>query len=309
MNSNKLVVFLLNVILFVGIFVAIYQTSYLKYKNILNERKDVYRRFCDINSQLDDFENIQSNMRDQKNKMEEIFSIYENYYKTNDEIINSYKPMIEEFLMQHEVNITSSTIKQEINEEDKNKLVLVLSFQTTYDQLYQLLFDIERFSTVSDLKVSYLGDVSFKCSPNLYSQEINDCFSGRIDQSRGEIEATGYFKEISDKIIFEINNFGEYSTWKDLFPVPRNPLFPGYVKKKAVVVKKKKVAPVVVAKPLPADITLEGVMYENQTPIAIVDGKLLKVGSVHKGARLVKINKNNVDFEYYGKIYKVRMEN
>ena len=304
---NKVGIVFLNLILFVGIFVAIYKTSYSKYNTILKERNDVYKRFCDINSQLDDFENIRNNMKDQRVRLDEIFAIYENYYKTNDEIINSYKPMIEDFLLQHEINISSSTVRQEINEQDKNKMVLLISFQTTYDQIYQLLFDIERFSTVSDLQVSYLGDVSFKCTPNLYSQEINDYFSGRTDLSMGELEATGYFKEISDKIMSEIN-IGEYATWKDLFPVPRNPLFPGYVKKKNVVVKKKKVAPVV-AKPLPSDITLEGVMYENKTPIAIIDGKLLKVGSVHKGARLVKINKNNVDFEYYGRIYKVKMEN
>lgn len=309
MNTKRVLVVLLNLIFFAGVFFAIYNTYFLKNKKILNERTDVYKRFCDINSQLDDFENIQNNMKDQNTKLEEIFSIYENYYKTNDEIISSYRSMIEDFLSQHEINIKNDTIKQEISEEDKNKLVLALSFQTSYDQLYQLLFDIERFSTVWDLKVSYLGEVSFKCTPNLYSQEINDYFSGRRDLSMGEIEATGYFKDISDKIISEINSFGEYPTWKDLFPVPRNPLFPGYVKKKdVVVVKKKKVAPVVV-KPLPSDIKLEGVMYENKTPIAIVDGRLLKVGSIHKGARLVKINKNNIDFEYYGKIYKVKMEN
>lgn len=309
MNTKRVLVILLNVVFFFAIFVAIYNNYYLKNKKILNERKDVYKRFCDINSQLDDFETTRTNMKDQEAKLSEIYSIYDNYYKTNDEIISSYRSLIEDFLSQHEIRISSGTITQEINDEDRNKLVLVLSFQTTYDQLYQLLFDIERFSTVWDFKVSYLGDISFKCTPNLYSQEINDYFSGRTDLSMGEIEATGYFKEISDKIMSEMN-IGDYATWKDLFPVPRNPLFPGYVKKKEVVVKKKRVlAPTVVVKPLPSDIRLEGVMYENKTPIAIVDGKLLKVGSIHKGARLVKINKNNIDFEYYGRIYKVRMEN
>ena len=124
--------------------------------------------------------------------------------------------------------------------------------------------------------------------------------------SMGEIEASGYFKEISDKVISEMN-IGEYATWKDLFPVPRNPLFPGFIKKKASSGGKgggKKVY-----KPLPSGIVLQGVMYESNVPIAIIDGKLFKVGSVHKDVRIVRINKNNVDVEYYGNIFKLKMAN
>ena len=164
---------------------------------------------------------------------------------------------------------------------------------------------MERFSNISDLQFSYLGDVSFKCSPYLYSQEINDYFAGRKELSMSEMEADGYFKEISDKVIEEMN-IGEYATWKDLFPVPKNPLFPGYVRKKNVSSKTKEKK---IFRPLPAGINLEGVMYESNIPIAIIDGKLFRVGNIHKGVRIVKINKNNVDVEYYGNIFKLKMAN
>jgi hypothetical protein len=102
-------------------------------------------------------------------------------------------------------------------------------------------------------------------------------------------------------------NIGEYATWKDLFPVPKNPFFPGYVYRKDISSKKKGTAKVY--KPLPSGIVLQGVMYESNVPIAIIDGSLFKEGSVHKGVKIVKINKNNVDVEYYGNIFKLKMAN
>ena len=308
MNTNKVVV-LLNVIVFIVIFMAIYKFYYLSNEAVLAEREGIYKKFSDINAQLDDFDNIRNNIKEQEPKLNEIYSIYEDYYKSNDEIISSYKNMIEQFLLQHGISVYDNTIKVE-QDKKKTNLSLSISFKASYDQLYQLLFDIERFSTISDLKISYLGDISFKCKPNLYSQDINDFFLGRKEKSRGEIEETGYFKEVSDNIMSAMN-IGKFATWKDLFPVPKNPLFAGYVSKQTAAkrIKSKKKSEGIVRKPFPSDIELEGVMYENNEPIAIVDGKLLKVGSIHKGVRLVRINKNNVDFENYGQIVKVRMKN
>ena len=302
MNSKRISLVLLSIAIFIGVYVLIYNNVYLKKKAILAERTDVYNKYYNVKVQVDDFDNIRNNMKDQEYMLDEIFSIYDGYYKTNDEIISSYKSMIEDFLVQHEVNVTSTTIQES---SDGNNLVLLLSFKMSYDRLYQLLFDIERFSSVSELQISYLGNVSFKCTPNLYSQEINDYFSGRRKMRMGEIEASGYFKEISDKVISEMN-IGEYATWKDLFPVPRNPLFPGYIKKK---VSSAKGGGKKVYKPLPGGIVLQGVMYESNVPIAIIDGKLFRVGNVHKDVRIVRINKNNVDVEYYGNIFKLKMAN
>lgn len=304
MNSNKIALALLNIIIFAGIFFVVYNFYYLEKKAILNDKTNIYNKFYDIKVQVDNFDNIRNNIKDQEYRLEEIFAIYNDYYKSNDEIISSYKDMIEDFLKQHEIKITSTTINQEIV-EGSNNISLLISLTTSYDRLYQLIFDIERFSSVSDLKISYLGNVSFRCAPNLYSQEINDYFLGRKDLSMGEMEADGYFKEISDKVIAEMN-IGEYTTWKDLFPIPKNPLFPGYVPKKD---SSKKKGTGKVFKPLPSGIVLQGVMYEANIPIAIIDSKLLKVGNVHKGVRIVKINKNNVDVEYYNNIFNLKMAN
>ena len=304
MNSNKIALVLLNIIIFAGIFFAIYNFYYLEKKAILRDKTNIYNKFYNIKVQVDDFDNIRNNIKDQEYRLEEIFAIYNDYYKTNDEIVNSYRDLVEDFLKQHEIKITSTTITQEMG--DGSNMVLLLSFKTSYDILYQLIFDMERFSNISDLQFSYLGDVSFKCSPYLYSQEINDYFAGRKELSMGEMEADGYFKEISDKVIAEMN-IGEYATWKDLFPVPKNPFFPGYVYRKDISSKKKGTAKVY--KPLPSGIVLQGVMYESNVPIAIIDGSLFKEGAVHKGVKIVKINKNNVDVEYYGNIFKLKMAN
>ena len=151
MNSKRISLVLLSIAIFIGVYVLIYNNVYLKKKAILAERTDVYNKYYNVKVQVDDFDNIRNNMKDQEYMLDEIFSIYDGYYKTNDEIISSYKSMIEDFLVQHEVNVTSTTIQES---SDGNNLVLLLSFKMSYDRLYQLLFDIERFSSVSELQIS-----------------------------------------------------------------------------------------------------------------------------------------------------------
>ncbi|MDD5102388.1 MAG: hypothetical protein PHH62_05335 [Endomicrobiaceae bacterium] len=269
---------------------------------MLNEKKIIYDRFNAINMQLNDFSNIQRSIDEQKDKITEIISEYEDFFIPNDEIVNRYKVQVIKLLKQYEIQSTDDNIKQ--IQKEGNNIVLTLNLKATYDQVYKFLFDIEKFSTVSNVTMSYTGNVTIDCSPVLYSSSINDYFSGRVEQSIDEISAKGYFKEISDKI-FSSMDVGYVPTWRDLLPVPRNPFISGFVKKKVV---QKYVSQPVISRAVPV-IVLEGIMYETKNPIVIIEGQLYPKGAIYKGAKIIKIEQNSITVDFYGKNYTIKMLN
>lgn len=301
--TNRNFVFFMNLVIFIVIMSLIYVFVYSKYNNMLNEKKIIYNRFNDINMQLNDFSNIQRSIDEQKDKINEIISEYDDFFIPNDEIVNRYKVQIITLLKQYEIQVADDNVKQI---QKDNNIVLSLNLKATYDQVYKFLFDIEKFSTVSNVTISYTGNVTIDCSPVLYSSSINDYFSGRVEQSIDEISAKGYFKEISDKI-FASMDVGYIPTWRDLLPVPRNPFISGFVKEK-VVKKTVSTSQPVVVREMPT-IVLEGIMYETKNPIVIIDGQLYPEGSIYKGAKIIKIDQNSISVNHYGKIYTIKMLN
>ncbi|MFA7073787.1 MAG: hypothetical protein WC234_01200 [Endomicrobiaceae bacterium] len=301
--NNRNMLFFINLIVFITIMGGIYVFVYSKYSNMLNEKKVIYNRFNDINMQLNDFSSIQRSIDEQKEKINETISEYQDYFVPNDEIINRYKVQIIKLLKQYEIKVKDENIKQ--IQKDDNNIVLTLELKAAYDQIYKFLFDIEKFSSVTVVSVSYNGNVTIECSPVLYSSSVNDYFSGREEQSIDEISAKGYFKEISDKI-FSAMDVGYIPTWRDLLPVPRNPFISGFVKEKKV--KKVVASRPVIVRELPS-IVLEGIMYEAKNPIVIIEGKLYPEGSVYKGAKIVRIDQNSININFYGKKYTIKMLN
>lgn len=300
--NNRNMLFFVNLIVFIVIMSAIYVFIYSKYSGMLNEKKVIYNRFNDINMQLNDFSSIQRSIDEQKEKINETISEYQDYFLPNDEIINRYKVQIIKLLKQYEIKVNDENIKQI---QKDNNILLTLDLKAAYDQIYKFLFDIEKFSSVASVSVSYNGNVTIECSPVLYSSSVNDYFSGRVEQSIDEISAKGYFKEISDKI-FSAMDVGYIPTWRDLLPVPRNPFMSGFVKEKTV--KRVVSSQPVVVRELPS-IVLEGIMYESKNPIVIIEGKLYPEGSVYKGAKIVRIDQNSINVDFYGKKYTIKMLN
>ncbi|MEA5000758.1 MAG: hypothetical protein VB017_02600 [Endomicrobiaceae bacterium] len=300
--TNRNVFFFVNLVIFIVIMAIIYIFVYAKYSDMLNEKKVIYNRFYDINMQLNDFSTIQRSIDEQKEKINETVSEYQDYFIPNDEIINRYKVQIIKLLKQYEIKVNEENIKQI---QKNNNILLSLDLKASYDQIYKFLFDIEKFSAVSSVSVSYNGSVTVECSPVLYSSSVNDYFSGRVEQSIDEISAKGYFKEISDKI-FAAMDVGYIPTWRDLLPVPRNPFISGFVQEK--VVKKVASAQPVIVREAPV-IVLEGIMYESKNPIVIIEGQLYPKGSVYKGAKIIKIDQNSITVDFYGKNYTIKMLN
>jgi hypothetical protein len=94
-------------------------------------------------------------------------------------------------------------------------------------------------------------------------------------------------------------------TLKDLLPIPRNP-FVKYIEKDKVVVKRKVVRNVV---SLPK-FSLDGILYDKQNPVAIIEGNLYHVESVYKkSVKIKKINPSSIEVEYSDKIFKIKMSN
>lgn len=57
-------------------------------------------------------------------------------------------------------------------------------------------------------------------------------------------------------------------------------------------------------KPLPT-FTIQGIIWEGIIPMAIINDNVVKVGDVLEGARIIGIDKEGVNFLYYGREYKL----
>lgn len=299
--SNKNTVFVLNLLFFVVLCLIVYFFIYSKTKDLFDERKVVYSRFYNINMQLEDFSKIQTKIDEQKDKINETIAMYEDCFMTNDEIISTYKLRVLSILNQSEITIDKDSVTQ--IQKDENNISLVLKFKASYEQVFKFLFEMEKFSAVSKISSNYLGETSVECSPVLYSAQVNDFFSGRTAQPVDDVMVKGYFKEISDKI-FDIMDVGYIYTWRDVLPIPRNPFFEGFsVQKKSFYSRN-----VVAYRKLPT-VILDGIMYEEKNPIVIIEGKLYTKGKMYKNMKIVRINTNTINVEYYGKIYTIKMLN
>ena len=287
------------------ILLYVYEFPYKKYATMFNEKEVVSERLGSIDKQLDNFEETKLKVAEQEPKIKEIVSGYKDFIASNDELINNYKSKIVSVLKQY--NITD--FKQEIKSlQDNNaNIVLEFSFNITYDKMYRILFDIEKFSIISKLDCDD-NSVVFECSPILYSPTLNDYFFGRQTQNINDILSKGLFYEVAENVIKSVD-IGYMPTLKDLLPTPRNPFVKSAEKEiaKPQVIAKRVVVKDVATLP---KITLDGILYDERNPVVIIEGNLYHVGSFYKkNIKIKNINSSSIDVEFAGKIYKIKMLN
>lgn len=299
MNQNKrVIIFVLNLVFSLILAYLVYDFIYFRYNKEFNDRKNVYERFHSISAEIDDFGSIQMKMDELKDSLTDMFTIYEDTFYSNEQNVNAYKERILELLKEAGISVKEENIVQ----ENKNNTVeITLKLKTTYQKVCKFLFELERYSKVLSLTMDYENNVEIKTTPILFSSEVNDNFSGRntIDFMEDDVRKAGYFKEISDKI-FKMKDVGYIQTWRDFEPIPETPFY-FYVQEKPV-----KTVVVTATKPT---IVIDGIMYEKQKPMVIIEGKFYYVGDVYKGSKIVQINVNNIKVNSNGGVFTIKMEN
>ena len=305
MNKNsRIMIFILNLIFFAGVAYVCYTYVYGKYALERDERKGVYEKFYNISKQLDDFVNIQTNMDEQKNSIMEPLMIYEDTFYSNEQNKTAYKVKILDLLKRLDITTDEESISQE--QKDDN-ISTTITINTDYERVCKFLFELERYSRIETITMNYKGDLVIVTSPILFDQQVNDCFSGRssIDSIDDDIRKSGYFREIYDKIM-EVKDVGDIPSWRDFQPIPKNPFY-YYVAPKKVSGGSGGGKAINYGKP--DKIVIDGIMYDSQKPIVIIEGKFYYVGNTYKNCKIVKINESSININHYGKIYTVRMEN
>ena len=304
MNKNsRIMIFILNLLFFAGVAYACYVYVYSKYAGIRDERKGVYEKFYNISKQLDDFVKIQTNMDEQKNSIMEPLTIYEDTFYSNEQNKTAYKVRLLDLLKSLDISVNDESIVQE--QKDDN-IVVTMTINIDYEKVCKLLFELERYSRVDSIDMDYKGNFVIVTSPILFDEQINDCFSGRssIDFIDDDIRRTGYFREVYDKIM-EVKDVGDIPSWREFQPIPKNPFY--------FYVPPKKVTGTggggKVHYGKPDKIVIDGIMYETKKPIVIIEGKFYYVGNTYKNCKIVKINENSINVNYYGKVYTIKMEN
>lgn len=299
MNQNKrVIIFALNLLLSLIVAYFVYDFIYFKYNKECNDRKSVYERFRSISTEIDDFGSIQMKMDELNNSLTDMFTIYKDTFYSNEQNVNAYKERILVLLKETGIPVKEENV---IQENKNNTVELTLKLKASYQKTCKFLFEVERYSKVSYLTMDYENNVEMKITPILFSSEVNDNFSGRnsVEFLDDDVRKAGYFKEISDKI-FKIKDVGHIQTWRDFEPIPETPFY-FFVQEKPV-----KTTTVTATKPT---IVIDGIMYEKQKPMVIIEGKFYYVGDVYKGSKIVQINTNNIKVNNNGGVFTIKMEN
>lgn len=301
-KNNRIVAFVFNLLFFLAIAFFCYKFLYCKYSGIRNERKVVYDNFYNISRQLDDFVQIQTNMDEQKSSIMKILSIYEDTFYSNEQNKTAYKVKILNLLKSLDIPASEDSITQE---QKNDNVSTTVSMSADYERVCKFLFELERYSKIYGIDMDYQGKFTIVTSPILFDEKVNDCFSGRssVDSTDDDIRKSGYFRELYDKIM-EAKNVGDIPSWRDFQPIPKNPFY-YYVPPKKASTK----TAVKVNYGKPDKIVIDGIMYEAQKPIVIIEGKFYYVGNTYKNCKIVKIRENSIDVNYYGRIYTVKTEN
>ena len=58
----------------------------------------------------------------------------------------------------------------------------------------------------------------------------------------------------------------------------------------------------------PPDLNLNAIFYSNLSQSAVVDGQIVRVGSVIKDQTVIKINNNSITVDFNGKDYKIELK-
>lgn len=288
-----------------GVLVYVYEFPFKKYKELFSEKTNVIDRLKNIDKQLDNFRETKIKVAEQEQKINEISLLYKDFLVSNAELINEYKTKVISILKQYEVYEFKESITS--LKDNNADIRMEFSFYAPYDKLYRILFDMEKFSVISKLECAPNG-VLIECGPYLHSSNLNDYFLGRQTQNINDIMKKGFFYEVAERVIASVN-VGYIPTIKDLLPTPRNPFVKAAEKIAQKETTQKTGAPKEVVRTLPS-FQLDGILYDQANPVAIIEGNLYHVGGVYKKEiKIKKINPNSIDVEYYGKNYKIKMLN
>lgn len=305
MAFNKKSIFcFLNFVFFCAVAGIVYKNIYHKNEVLYNERCSVYERFSNINKQIDDFSTIKMKIAEQEDFFLEVFSHFSSVLYPNDIIKNSYKTKVFDLLKNMKIDTDVREDMKQINNEEN--ISLDISFFAKYNTFCQFLFELEQFSKIESINYDYKGAVSIKSSPILYSNEVNDCFLGRSSiENMDDLTKSGYFKEIVGRIQ-KVKDIGHIDTWRDIGHIPKSPFLYYLIEEKKKLKKRRGILKNKnTEKPA---IFLDGIMYEKEKPIVIIDGKFYYVGDMYKNARIVKIEQSSIFIDCNGKKYTIKME-
>jgi len=298
---NKKIMFcIINLIVSIIVTSIIYTVVFSKNKSMYKERIVVYDRFYNVDKQIDDFVVTQVAIDEQEKSILETITPFKETFYPNAQILNDYKSRVFTLFRKLEVMISEKDLVQT---QERETISLSVKFKITYEQLCKLLFELEKFSEIKNISYDFKKEASIKCSPILYSSQVSDSFSGRNNSvdSGDDLTKAGYFKEIVDKIQ-EVKDVGYIPSWRDFEPIPASPFF--YYFDRGSDPKKTKVILKDVSKP---DISIDGIMYEENNSIVIIEGNFYRVGDRYKNAKIIKITQNSIKIDCNGKKYTIGM--
>jgi hypothetical protein len=292
-NKDVILVVVRN-IFFILLIAAAYRYLFQMLDAQLREKISLGDKYRAVYADLENFVKINEGMYETKVKIEDAIVSVSAEYVPNQAILTSIRDRIFAVADEYSVKITSES---GANSENSNGS-LSIGFNAKYLTVYKFFFALEMFTKISSFSINEKYDVTFECSPILYSPEVDNFFSGRIE-SRGDLASAGYFKEIFAKAQETVNSLGHIPSWRDVDPAPANPFYE-YVPPKIV----KKVKPVV--KRRPPEITISGIIYDEINPIVIIDSKLYRHGDYYKTVKIVAIKERTITVELDGEKYIIK---
>ncbi|WP_413854556.1 hypothetical protein [Candidatus Ruminimicrobium bovinum] len=303
--NNKTLFFVINAIVFFMVLMFVYNFVYLRALSGYKDSKKTYKSLKSANLDLSGFNKMKANVDERQPVYDETFDKYKDTFITNDEIIHDYENKVVDILTNNEIKKFTKSVQYVLDENEMKNISLNLNFNIPYDNLYFLLFDIEKFSTINKFFMTNNSDVVFECRPILHEIELDEFFMGRsgyisTDKSLNDED----FKKVYDKLV-RLDNLN-IPSWRDLLPVPRNPFILNISPEKAKALKKKMEKP----KQTPAkikDIYIEGILFEKNAPVCVIEGNVYRTGSVYKkDVKIIRILKNGIIVQYKGYNYKIK---
>jgi Tfp pilus assembly protein PilO len=272
-SKKSLVYVIIRNILFVLVFVALYQYVYKNFEAQLKGQTSLKERYQGVYNDLAQFVKMNENMYETKIHIEDVILSMPLDFVPNPDLLTGYRDRVMAVADKYSIKNTTETV---VKDETTGMVTLTLNFNSKYEALYKFLFDIEMFSRVISFSVDPDNNVEVTSNPILYSVAVDDYFGGRLEKME-EVRAAGYFKEIFKKSADFVNNIGHIPTWRDIDPAPKDPFYE-YIppKPKAGVTKKT----VVRRKPPPIEIS--GIIFDASNPIVIIEGKIYKVGDFYR---------------------------
>jgi len=304
--NNKTLFFIINTIVFLGLLLFVYRFIYLSSLVDYRTSKQTYSTLKSANLDLSEFDNMKKNIEEQQPVFQETFEKYKDSFITNDELIHDYENKINDILKNNEVLKSSKSVQYILDDNEMKNILLNLNFNVPYDNVYFALFDIEKFSIISKFYMTNNYDVKMECKPILHEIELDEFFMGRSGYiSTDKTLSNEDFKNLYNKLD-KLSRFN-IPTWRDLLPVPRNPFILNLTPEQLKALKKP-------AKPkgLPAKIKgiyIEGILFEKNAPVCVIEGNLYRTGSFYKDdVKIIRIVKNGIVVNYKGFNYKIKTD-